>query len=132
MEGYENTGRWNFGEGQVCSPSTVRSLLPREAGIDKCRADRFGILDRDAAGSNCFVPSAGDLFCHIRDDFLSFVVFKEKASVLRKYVCSVGKSSLIPAHHRQIAVVLTDLRGRCQIVGGRSEERRVGKECRSR
>jgi len=94
-------------------------LRAREARINECRTDRFSILDRDAALSDCVVPGAGDLFSHIRDDFLSFLAFKEKTSVLRKYVCSVGKSPLVPAGHRKIAVVLADLRGWRQIVGGR-------------
>jgi hypothetical protein len=35
--------------------------LSGEAGIDKRRADRFGIPDRDAEGSNSVVPDAGNL-----------------------------------------------------------------------
>lgn len=85
----------------------ISRLLAREAGVNKGRRDRLGTLNRGAALSNCVEPGAVALFSHIRDDFLSILALKWKASVLRVHIYAVGYGGIAKSMNLSTRMIAT-------------------------
>lgn len=84
--------------------------------IDKRPADRVAVLFRKALAARHLVPRAAHLRFHIGHDFLGFAFFKQEAQALRDNVFGIGVTPGVPADHRKVAALLTNVRCGREIV----------------
>ena len=90
--------------------------IPGEPGIDKGSSNCFGIVFGDSAGSYGAVPGLLDLLLHPVDSASRLFRPEKKSRVLRQNIAFIRKSTLIPALHCEVTVILADDRQwrRCQ------------------